>query len=327
MLPSHGAVLARTHASLSMASAEHPKDSLAPPSQSGDGSGSPPWLAIATPIAAAAGGAAWVSAVGSAIMAIRLENAELPALSVVALMPVEHRFSLGASYLIAPLFVGLVGFLADWALTARWASSVAQDPSAGGPGGTQTTTSHRRRRWADKARHTPRSKRERVLTRGPLALFTIFLGFGLGMLLLRPPLIWLFVLQILAICGVMAAVLLLAPAEATGAYERVLVFVLVLLTASGLAFAFERSLSPAFDIATLTTTDEGRVVGYYITKTSDAVVLITLGCEDERTECPNDRSPRRITAVPSDQIQRLSIGPRNFVVDAKVLRNEMKTRE
>jgi hypothetical protein len=149
----------------------------------------------------------------------------------------------------------------------------------------------------------------------PLAIITVFLGTGVGTLLLRPPLMWLFLLQIAAIFGVLTVVLLLGPAEGTGAHERVLVFVLVLLSASGLAFAFERARSPAFDFAALTT-DDGPVAGYYVTRTTDAVLLITLGSQDERAPCPADRSPRQITAVPNGQIQRLSLGPREVTVNA-----------
>jgi len=63
-------------------------------------------------VAAAAGGAAWISALGSAIVAQRLDSVDLPVESVVALMSPEHRFVIGAGYLVAPIFVGLVGFLA-----------------------------------------------------------------------------------------------------------------------------------------------------------------------------------------------------------------------
>ncbi|MGH2797695.1 MAG: hypothetical protein ACRDM0_08505, partial [Thermoleophilaceae bacterium] len=41
----------------------------------------------------------------------RLENAGMPIESVVSLMPAEQRFAIGVSHLLAPLFVGLLGFL------------------------------------------------------------------------------------------------------------------------------------------------------------------------------------------------------------------------
>jgi hypothetical protein len=74
------------------------------------------WQRVATLVAAAAGGAAWVSAVGSGVAALRLNRADLPVEPVVALMPAEHRFLLGAGLLILPLIAGLVAFFVDWAI-------------------------------------------------------------------------------------------------------------------------------------------------------------------------------------------------------------------
>jgi hypothetical protein len=75
------------------------------------------WQQIVTAVAAAAGGAAWVSAVGSGIVALRLRQADLPVEPVVALMSTEHRFAIGAGILAAPLLAASIGFLVDWLLT------------------------------------------------------------------------------------------------------------------------------------------------------------------------------------------------------------------
>ena len=72
------------------------------------------WRQVVTAVAAAAGGAAWVSAVGSGVVALRLRQADLPIEPVVALMSAEHRFAIGAGILIAPLLAGFFGFLVDW---------------------------------------------------------------------------------------------------------------------------------------------------------------------------------------------------------------------
>ena len=72
------------------------------------------WRQVATAVAAAAGGAAWVSAVGSGVVALRLRQADLPIEPVVALMSAEHRFAIGAGILIAPLLAGFFGLLVDW---------------------------------------------------------------------------------------------------------------------------------------------------------------------------------------------------------------------
>lgn len=77
------------------------------------------WQHVVTAVAAAAGGAAWVSAIGSGVVALRLRQADLPVEPVVALMSAEHRFAIGAGILIAPLLAALVGFLADLAPVTR----------------------------------------------------------------------------------------------------------------------------------------------------------------------------------------------------------------
>lgn len=66
------------------------------------------------------------------------------------------------------------------------------------------------------------------------------------------------------------------------------------------------------------------LAGYYVTTTSSAVILITLGephppgrCEPAVTESKR----RRILAVPSDQIDRTWIGPANVDVKPKTYCN------
>jgi hypothetical protein len=82
-------------------------------SDSNPGSGVP-WEKVVAAVAGAAGGAAWVSAVGSGVVALRLRQADLPIEPVVALMSAEHRFAIGAGILILPLPAAFFGFLIDW---------------------------------------------------------------------------------------------------------------------------------------------------------------------------------------------------------------------
>src|SRR5687767_6489653 len=95
----------------------------------GDASDPLGWQSILAAVAAAAGSAAWVSAVGSGVIGARLDNAGMPVESVLALMPAEQRFAVGVGHLLAPLFVGLVGFLADLALTVRTGRLVDSEPT------------------------------------------------------------------------------------------------------------------------------------------------------------------------------------------------------
>ena len=64
------------------------------------------WQQVVAAVAAAAGGAAWVSTVGSAIVGLRLESVDLPVEATVALMSAEHRFVIGAGFLVAPCSSG-----------------------------------------------------------------------------------------------------------------------------------------------------------------------------------------------------------------------------
>lgn len=201
---------------------------------------------------------------------------------------------IGASYLVAPLFVGLLGFLADWSITA----------------------------------HTPSL---RQLARFAVAVVIIALGTVVGNHLIRPSLETLFIAQNAATLFIVVAVGWLAPNHGKGAEERLLVFALVLLVAGVLAYLFERD-RPIFDFAAVELTEQPPIAGYYVTTTDNAVVLITLGephtlalgvqdgvrRSEELRRCEkavrrSDR--RRIVAVPSNQIDRVWIGPPQLELD------------
>jgi hypothetical protein len=233
------------------------------------------WQPILVAAATAAGGAAWVASVGSTVIAVRLENAHLPAASVVALMSAEHRFAIGASYLIAPLFVGFVGFLADWAVTTG------------------------------KATRRPR-------TRIALAVAIIAVATLIGLELLRPPLETLFIAQNAATLLIVLTIWALTPQRGRRVEERLLVFVLVMLLAGVLAFLFERRSTPVFDFAAVAMKADGEpVAGYYVTTTGSALLLITVP-NSRQPACSTavaKSDPFRIVAVPADSIDRTLIGP------------------
>lgn len=246
------------------------------------------WPNILAAAAAVAGSAAWVSAVGSAVMGARLDNAGMPVESVVSLMPVEQRFAVGISHLLAPLFVGLLGFLADMALTA-----------------------HRTR--TDRSRTPAEQTRPRWWVRSVLALATIAVGAVLGELLLEPPSLTLYMTQLLAILVAVAAVVWFGPAGGTSIAERCAVFLLVLVLAGVIAFGFEVGQSPRFDFAAVRFQDAGEpsVAGYYVTTTAASVLIITLGDEDDAEQCPPTTELGRVSALPVDDIDTVAIGPRD----------------
>ena len=219
------------------------------------------WQQVVTAVAAAAGGAAWVSAVGSGVVALRLREADLPTEPVVALMSTEHRFAIGAGILAAPLLAASIGFLAD---------SV----------------------WASEDRVAERKDKQIRRLRQGLAVVFVVLGLVLVYYVLRPPLETL-ALEGLAVVAAVAVALELLPDDADtrhGFKERVAIFLAVLVGAGVGAIIAESLESPSFDEARITIRDQSVVTGGYITSTDNAVVLTTR-CEVIEA-VPRDRIER-----------------------------------
>jgi hypothetical protein len=265
-----------------------------------DEGGSLGWQSILAAIAGAAGGAAWVSAVGSAVMGARLDNAGLPVESVVSLMPTEQRFAIGVGHLLAPLFVGLLGFLADLALTAHWSRS--------------------------KRAHPDREARARPWKRALLAAATIVVGAWIGDVLLEPPSLTLYMLQLAVLIVAVAAVWWFGENDGESPRERGVVFLLVLVLAGVIAFGFEVQANARFDFAAVRFQDAGQapLAGYYVTTSSAAVLLITLGDEADPTRCPRTTALRRISALPVRDIDVVWIGPREKRFDTDVYCDQKK---
>jgi hypothetical protein len=231
-----------------------------------------------TAVAAAAGGAAWVSAVGSGVVALRLREADLPIEPVVALMSTEHRFAIGAGILAAPVLAASIGFLADTVLTAT--DKVIQ-----------------REEEARDTRETEKAAKQIRRLRQGLAVVTVVLGLVLVYYVLRPPLETL-ALEGLAVVAAVAIAFELLPDDADkrhGFGERIAIFLAVLVGAGIGAIVAESFETPTFDEARITIRDKGVITGGYITTTDHAVVLSTR-CEV-------------IEAVPRDRIERITVGP------------------
>ena len=231
------------------------------------------WQQVVTAVAAAAGGAAWVSAVGSGVVALRLREADLPTEPVVALMSTEHRLAIGAGILAAPLLAASIGFLAD----SVWAS---ED------------------RVAEREDKQIQIRRLRQL----LAVVFVVLGLVLVYYVLKPPRETL-VLQGLAVVAAVALAFELLPDDVDtrhGFKERVAIFLAVLVGAGVGAVIAESLESPSFDEARITTRDRSVVTGGYITSTDNAIVLTTR-CEVVEA-VPRDRIER--ISVGPDEVKR-----------------------
>jgi hypothetical protein len=267
------------------------------------------WQHVVAVVAAAAGGAAWISAVGSAVVGLRLDNAGLPVESVVALMSAEHRFAIGAGYLIAPLFVGLVGFAVDWWVIKRWPdpSETSSVPERGDADRDDRTRFESAAVASKPGNHKFRSPRIRAdslaAKRTSAAILTIVAATVVGGLLLRPPAPLVFILQSAALLIIVLAAVVVYRHRASDHHrfdERAIVFVSVIVTAGAIALAYEQLVADAtFEAADIQLSEGTTVQGGYVTTTDTAVVLITRRSND----CP------AITAVRRDRIEQVSIGP------------------
>lgn len=200
-----------------------------------------------------------MSAVGSGVVALRLRQADLPIEPVVALMSAEHRFAIGAGILVAPLLAGFIGFMADWVAHLLF----------------------------------PDLRQRKVLAAG-----TILAGGALVYGILRPPIetIMLQIFFVAAAVPISFELLRIVDVNRHEFYERLAVFLAVLVAAGAGAIVAEIVRSPSFDETKITLRDQpAPITGGYITSTEHSVVL----------------SPRCevIEAVPRDQIERISVGP------------------
>jgi hypothetical protein len=227
------------------------------------------WREIASVVVGAFSGAAWVSTVGSGIVGIRLSNASLPSESVVALMSAEHRFVIGAGYLIVPLLAGVIVLLVDRVLI----QADHLDP------------------W-----------------RAIAALVLTILGYGAAFYLMKERHGEL-VVQCIATLLILGAIVALSGHSFLMVHQAVIAFLATLVIVGTIALAFEKRRPPVFEHITITlkdspssatsAKDEGPNLEslYYVTTTESSIVTISL------THC------QRIVVVPRDNVTRIEVGP------------------
>jgi hypothetical protein len=229
----------------------------------------PTWQQVVTTVAAAAGGAAWVSAVGSGVIALRLRQAELPVEPIVALMSTEHRFAVGAGILIAPLLAGFIGFLADWVARTRFGLRLRKTRAAA----------------------------------------TVLAGGVVVYAVLRPQFAtFAFECATVALIVPLTFRFLRDRAHPHSFHECIAVFVAALVAAGAGAIFAESQQTPSFDEATIRTlAPPGSLIsGLYITTTEHSVVL-SPRCEVVLA-VPREQIAR-ITVGPGEQTRSACPGP------------------
>lgn len=226
------------------------------------------WRPIVSLVAGAVGGAAWVSTVGSGIVGIRLSKANLPSESVVALMSPEHRFVIGAGYLIVPLLAGGLVFLADILLV--------------------------------------NANREDSL-RAVAALVLVTLGYMIALFVLdgrRGEVTG----QWAATVVILTLIIWMDQHPCNLLHEQVIVFLTTLVVVGAISLWAETTRSPVFEQVAITLKDKSSITDrYYVTTTENSVVTASLEHCQAIDVVPRDSiarivvGPARVRVTPSDE--------------------------
>ncbi len=243
-------------------------------------------------------------------------------------MSAEHRFAIGAGYLVAPLFVGLLGFSVDWWFnrTAAEDEKPGDPPSTDRAAGTEEPTKTNdqadgRLSWRQTlvayltivlAMRKGLADDRHTVSRAVLAVGTIFIGSVAGAFLLSPPILLVFWAQCALLLLIVLFAMLVAYRDPDPKQhrvpERLFVFVGVLITAGAVALGYEQLFAGAsFDAADVRLQQGETVRGAYITTTDTAVLLVTRGSRG----CP------AITALRRDQIEQVRIRPAKLEVSSE----------
>jgi len=271
----------------------------------------PDWTLVLKLVGAVVGAAGWVAVVGSAVLWIRFNDVGAPASQTVALLPPDLRFVVGARYLVLPLVLALLAFVALWLM---------RDPATA----------------------SGRNARGRV----PPGLLPLLIGIALvgivAMALTNVSFGSRLVLIGICVAFVVVTVLVVRRLSGFGRAGWGL-FVCVAVFAGAYALATALGKPERFDLAVVLRTDHSAIGGFYIAKASDAVYLLTLAqpggasdnvvtvdqpgklpqqplrCRDEdlaqQIAQKNDCYVVQAVEVPASQVTKLSFGPRDIPVN------------
>jgi hypothetical protein len=271
-------------------------------------------------VGAVAGGAAWVSVVGSFILAARLQPLGVPPGPTVSLVPTEHRFVVGLGFLAAPLIAAVVAYLV---LLYVRPQDGTEDERLNPPGASP---------------------------RGLFAVCSVAaVGGAVVGALSDSASSW--GTAVLVVLPFVAAFLIYHAVRRTAGWMQagLALFAGVAAYAGLMALVYEAGRDTRLDIAALVRKDGTVVTGFYVSKTDTAVYLVTptfagsgVSPPAGRTakamppvvlrndkRCPQDEQAQRLrgegsrcylnelVAVPADDVKRIVLGPRDVVVDAK----------
>jgi hypothetical protein len=273
-----------------------------------------PWAPIIALIGGAAGGAAWVSIVGGAVLAARLHQAGVPTSPSVALVPQQLTVVIGLRFLVLPIGFALLAFAAIF-------------------------VESRIRATSNPAGQAPYS-----------AYFSCGLWFVIGTVVAIASSSLDFpgqlILVALSIVGpLMAVVAIYATRGLTSA--AVVMFTTVLLISGVGAFVYEYFRAARLDIAVVELDNQATTSGFYLAEAPDAVILVTASRPRQSPNTIDQPSGgnrpiyaadggcspavveevqllgggrhcylREVTAIPMNKITRLYLGPRGVTVDA-----------
>lgn len=278
----------------------------------------PPVTSALAIVGAVAGGAAWVAVVGSFIVATRLEPLGVPTAPTVAVMPTEHRFVVGLSFLAIPLVAAVLAYL-----VLLW------------------------------IRPRDTNEAERLNARGaaptglvPICVLAVIVGVLVGALSdSATP--WARIALVLL--PVVAGWLIYQAVARSDGWNQagVVLFAGVAVYAAAMALLYEAGRTTRLDTSAVLRKDGSVVTGFYLSRSDDAVYLLgatLVGrgvAEPSRTAAATAREPEssdkrcpsgsaatilrgtgdrcflnELVVIPSDDVRRVVVGPRGVVVDA-----------
>jgi hypothetical protein len=265
------------------------------------------WQPLLAVIGALAAGSAWIAALGTAVMALRLNRVGVPPSPSVSLLPTDLRVVLGVRYLLIPVGMALVGFVVLLLLRKD------------GDG--------------------PRNKNEKnKVPRGLFWILAVLFVVGTCAVAASDLDSWQRVLLVVG-CALAAGATYAAVWRVSGLGQGALVYLAAVLVFSGLlSLAFEAMKDPKLDVGVVVRKDgKSAVGGFYVARSDSSVLMVvpelndgqrpTISTGKGARPIPPQRCDKRddpvaaladgapgcyqnvLMVIPTDDVRRFTIGP------------------